>query len=428
MRELGVVPADRARPVLRGVALEVARGEAVGISGPSGSGKSTLIAAVAGLVPWHRPARVTGSVAVDGEPLDGLDPAQRARLVATVPDRPESQLFLPTPRAELEAAARLHGGRADPRRLAAALGIGPLLDRATATLSSGERQRVALAAGLAAAPEAPVLLDEPTAHLDRDGAAALGALLREVTRAGGGVLIAEQAGWRLGGSVARWTRLDGGVLTAGPSPAPPPLPRPPSVPGGGPVLEACGLTIERGGRVLLGDVSLAIRPGEVVALEGPNGSGKTALARVLAGVARPASGRVVRRGRTVLMVPSSPLQLLETTVAAEAASTGAEAEAIARVLRRHGLDALAARAPWTLSTGEARRLVHAVLDLLRPDVMILDEPAGGLDPSNLEMLAGLIHRRAAGGRAYLVITHREALARAAHRRLAIRGGRLVEAP
>ena len=423
-RELGVVPADRMRPVFDGVDLAAGHGEVLGIAGTSGVGKTTLLAAISGLVPWHRPARVSGSVLVDGEPVDGLDPGQRAPLLATVLDRPESQLFLGTPHAELEAVAALHGrGGVDT---VSAFGLGPLLDRSTATLSSGERQRVALAIGLAATPGVPVLLDEPSAHLDAEGVAALGEVLAEAAREGGCVLLAEQAGWRLGRAVRRWMSLGGGsLLPAGP-PEPPAFPAPPAPPGREIVLRARGLRLERGGRRLVADGCLAIRRGEIVVLTGSNGAGKSVLARVLAGLERPTAGTVRRSGRVALMLPSDPLQLFEPTVAREAESTGARQEAVARVLRRHGLAALAARAPWTLSRGEQRRLVHAVLDLLRPAVTILDEPAQGLDPENLVRFVELLHRRAARGRACLLLTHREELGAAAHRRLAIRGGRIVE--
>jgi len=425
-RGLGVVPGNRIWPVLDGVDLSAGTGEVVGVAGASGAGKSTLLAAISGLVPWHRPARMTGSVLLDGEPVEGLDPAQRAPLLATVLDRPEAQLFLGTPRAELEAVTVLR--RTGECDAVAAFGLGPLLDRSTATLSSGERQRVALALGLAGAPGVPVLLDEPTAHLDAAGVAALGELLDGAAREGGCIVLAEQAGWRLREAVGRWVILDGGRAVPAAPPGPPAFPAPPEPPGRESVLRAVGLRLERGRRCLVRDGSFAIRRGEVVVLSGANGSGKSVLARVLAGLERPAAGTVRRAGRVALMLPSDPLQLFEATVAREAASTGAGEEAVARVLRRHGLAALAARAPWTLSRGEARRLVHAVLDLLRPAVTILDEPAQGLDPGNLLRLVDLLHRRAARGRACLILTHREELGAAAHRTLAIRDGRIVEGP
>ncbi len=415
----------RATAVLERVDVSLPAGTVSGILGYSGTGKSTVLATLCGLVPWHRPAEVAGTVRVGGDPVDDLDPGQRAHLVATVLDRPESQLFLPTPRDEIETAQRLHGHSPIAARVIEALELGRFMDRPSVTLSSGERQRVALALGLLAGPR-PVLLDEPTSHLDPEGCRVLDELLCLLARDGGCALLAEQSGWRLPRGVGGWHRLQHGRLGPAPQPQPPAFP-PPSATPGPPVLQATDLEVRRGGRTLLEDASLVLRRGEVVLLTGPNGSGKSTLARVLAGVERPARGSVHRCGRAALMLPDATLQLFHTSVAEEAESTGAPGEAVARVLRRHRLQSLAARAPWSLSRGEQQRLVHAVLDLLRPDVMILDEPGQGLDPRSLADLLHLVHRRAEHGRAYLIISHREELATAVHRRLELRNGRLVEA-
>lgn len=415
-----------ARPILSPLHLRLEAGEVVGILGHSGCGKTTLLHAVAGLLPWLRPAIVSGSLRLDGESLAELDPGQRARLLATCLDRPSAQLFLQTPRGELDAAERLHGRSGLLPRVVERLGLESLLDRRTTTLSSGECQRVALAVALAAAPR-PVLLDEPSVHLDPGGVAALADALGEVGRAGGVVLLTEQSGWRLAAVVHRWLRLDAGRLAPAEAPQSPSLPVPPHPPGTRPVLSTEGLTVARGGRRILEGVDLELRQGEVVLVTGPNGAGKTSLARVLAGVDRPAGGRVRRGDRPpALMLPSADLQLFATSVAEELELLGVGAEEGARVLARHRLEHLAARSPWTLSRGERQRLVHATLDLLRPEVMIVDEPGQGLDGEDLARLVQLIHRRARKGRSYLVISHREELAAAAHRWLEIRDGRLVE--
>ena len=161
-------------------------------------------------------------------------------------------------------------------------------------------------------------------------------------------------------------------------------------------------------------------------LTGANGAGKSTLAEVLCGLRRSAAGTVESSGRVVLMLPSAELQLFAGSVAEEVAAAGARHDESAKVLRRHRLEHLAARAPWTLSRGERQRLVHAALDLLRPEVMIVDEPGQGLDPEDLREFVKLVHRRAEKGRGYLVISHRLELAAAAHRHLRISNGKLIE--
>lgn len=424
IRGLSVRLADEARPVLRNLDLILEPGKAKGIAGRSGAGKSTLLHAISGLVPWLHRAEVRGDVVLAGESLSDLDPGQRAHLLGTCLDRPDAQLFLPTVAQELEAARRLHGDGVDLDRIAERLGVDALAERRITELSSGQRQRVALAAALAASPR-PVLLDEPTAHLDSDGGQRLAELLSEARAVGGSFLLAEQAGWRLAGGVGAWSRLEDGQLEPCDLPKIPSFP-PPAAAGRRIVLEASGLTVNRGGRRLLEGVDIELRAGEVVLLTGANGAGKSTLAQVLAGVRRAASGSVIRTGRAALMLPSAELQLFAGTVADEVTAGDRSHAESARVLRRHRLDHLGARAPWTLSRGERQRLVHASLDLLQPEIMIIDEPGQGLDPEDLRDLVRLIHRRAEKGRAYVLISHRRELAAAAHRHLRIKDRLLVE--
>lgn len=413
-----------ALPVLRDVGLNLGPGEVTGLTGRSGAGKTSLLHAMAGLVPWFTAASVSGRITIGGEPVEDLDPGQRAHLVATCLDRPEAQLFLATVGQEIEAARRLYRGRfADVA--ADSLGLVPLMDRRVTELSSGERQRVALAVALAGSPR-PILLDEPTAHLDAAGETALGRLLGRVASSGAPVTITEQAGWRLANAVDRWLVIEDGRLESGGAPSRPVVPQPEHEPGGRIVLSCRGLAVSRGGRRLMDSVDLDLREGEIVLLSGPNGSGKSTLATVLAGLRAPDAGEVVHDGRVALMFPEADLQLFAATVAGEVAAAGTGHEERARVLRRHRLEHLAARAPWSLSRGERQRLVHAALDLLRPGIMIVDEPGQGLGAEDLLGFLELVRRRAAKGRATLIISHRPELGATAHRRLAVRDRRIEE--
>jgi ABC-type multidrug transport system ATPase subunit len=422
--ELSVRYLRAAVPVLREVDFRVRPGEAVGLTGRSGVGKTSLLHAVAGLVPWLTPASITGEITIAAEPIHDLDPGQRAHLVATCLDRPEAQLFLATVGQEIDAARRLYRGAEFTDTVVDGFDLGPLLDRRVTELSSGERQRVALAVALAGCPR-PILLDEPTAHLDAAGEAALVDLLRWAKGRGAAITLSEQAGWRLESAVTSWFEVGGGCIGPTETPRVPRIHGPGHEPGSEVVLSCRGLSVSRGGRTLAESIDLDIREGEIIFLSGPNGSGKSTFARVLAGLAASGGGEIRRNGRVALMLPEADLQLFASTAIGEVSAAGTSWEERARVLRRHRLEHLAARAPWTLSRGEQQRLVHAALDMLRPKVMIVDEPAQGLDREDVLDLVGLIRRRSAKGRAYLVISHRPELADLAHRRFEIRGG-LVE--
>jgi len=414
-----------ARPVLRDVELTTGSGEVVCLTGPSGAGKTSFLHAVAGLVPWLTPAEVAGAIAIDGESVEDLDPGQRAHLLATCLDRPEAQLFLTTVAQEIDAARRLYGGGSFVDSVVEGFGLAPLIDRRVTELSSGERQRVALTVALAGCPR-PIVLDEPTAHLDAGGETVLAGLLARAAKRGSTVVMTEQAGWRLEDAVTTWRTIDGDGLGPAAAPGVPRIPGPEHSPGTEVVLSCRGVSVSRGGRTLMNDLTFDLHEGEVVLLSGPNGSGKSTLARVLAGLSSADTGEVQRNGRVGLMLPEADLQLFASTVAGEVAAAGTGQAERARVLRRHRLEHLAARAPWTLSRGEQQRLAHGALDLLRPDVMIVDEPAQGLDSDDLLGFIDLVRRRSAKGRAYLVISHRPELAGVVHRRLALEDGRIEE--
>jgi len=157
---------------LRGVDLIVERGETVGLIGPTGSGKSTLLQHLNGLL---RPQQ--GEVWVAGDPLSAptTDLRRVRRRVGLLFQNPEDQLFEQYAGDDVAFGPRNLGlGRDEVRervrRAMEAVGLGfeRFKDRLTATLSQGERRRLALAGVLALAPEA-LILDEPTAGLDPRG-------------------------------------------------------------------------------------------------------------------------------------------------------------------------------------------------------------------------------------------------------------------
>jgi putative ABC transport system ATP-binding protein len=153
--------------ILRGVSLEVGRGETVGVVGPSGSGKSTLLAVMAGL---ERPGG--GRVGIDGHDLGTMDEDALARfrrdhigIVFQAFHLIPTMTALENVAVPLELAGRADSDAVAGRRLAE-VGLGERLTHLPAQLSGGEQQRVAIARAFANDP-ALVLADEPTGNLDQ---------------------------------------------------------------------------------------------------------------------------------------------------------------------------------------------------------------------------------------------------------------------
>jgi energy-coupling factor transport system ATP-binding protein len=196
-RDLGVDLGGRS--VLRDVSLEVARGEVVSLLGRNGSGKTTLLRSLAGLQP---PA--SGRVVRAGE-------------VAYVPQDPNTLLFAPTVRAEVQETLRLLGRRdhGDVDRWLDALGLTGLGDRHPRSLSGGERQRVAVAA-VAVGGADVLLLDEPTRGMDARSRDALERALRAHAGRGGAVVLATHDVELAARAATRAVVLgDGDVVAAG---------------------------------------------------------------------------------------------------------------------------------------------------------------------------------------------------------------------
>jgi len=194
----------------------------------------------------------------------------------------------------------------------------------------------------------------------------------------------------------------------------------------GPLLEAMGLACERGGRSLFQGIDLCLEAGQCVHVAGDNGTGKTSLLRILAGLLQPTAGSVRWRGRDIaatreeygselafvghLNGSKEELSVLEN-LQLEAAVRGCalSEEAALDVLARVGLEDFADLAVRQLSQGQRRRVALARLVGSTPLLWILDEPYNALDAGAVENLHGLIagHRERGG---IVILTAHQAIA------------------
>ena len=202
-----------------------------------------------------------------------------------------------------------------------------------------------------------------------------------------------------------------------------------------------------GGPRVLDGVDLSIAPGEFVAIIGQNGSGKTTLAKLMIGLLKPESGRITLNGRDRAALHSAATardigyvfqnpdhQIFAATVEDEVAfgprnfglGPGEIERRCAEVLRAVGLENERASNPFLLSKGQRQRLAVASVLVLRPKVLILDEPTTGLDYREQRRMMRLVTELNESGVAIVMITHTPWLvAEYARRVVLMRGGRRI---
>ncbi|MGI5424845.1 ABC transporter permease subunit [Streptomyces sp. CA-179760] len=210
---------------------------------------------------------------------------------------------------------------------------------------------------------------------------------------------------------------------AGPARATPP-PTDPTTTAPAALLTAGHLHVRYGGFTALDGVDLDLSPGRITAVVGPNGAGKSTLFHCLAGTLRPARGTVRLGGRNITALPAhartrlgvartfQQLAVFPSLTVAENVRVGAEQGrvtdpgAVERTLRLLGLDGPVRALPAAgLPTGTLRRVELARVLAGGPRVLLLDEPAAGLDSAEVTALARVLKALAADGTALLVVEH-----------------------
>jgi energy-coupling factor transporter ATP-binding protein EcfA2 len=464
---------NSAETAIEGLSLEVSPGEFVLVTGPSGCGKSTLARCLNGLIPHSSTATMTGRVTVDGLDTAEHAVAELAMHVGLVFQNPATQLFASTVAEEVSFGPRNLGFPAEEvaarsRFALEATGMEHLAERATRTLSLGEQQRVAIAAVLAMRPKV-LVLDEPTSNLDLKGTQTvletLGRLrddygltimiiehrLSECVKLAGRAVVMDRGEIVLDGApesvfshrgllsglgirfpreradeswTGRWSQKSGRCR-----------------PEGRPLVELRGVRAGYNSAKVLRDLSLAVYPGEFVALVGDNGAGKTTLARLLAGLMRPTKGDVLWSdsvhglplGRRVGLLFQNPLNQLFCDTVEEDVAFGPcnfqifSERRLETILNVAGLRDVRERAPYTLSVGQQQRVALAAVLALHPALLVLDEPTMGQDWGSLSRVMDFLGELNGHGQTILLITHDYKLVcRYAGRILSLEHGRVSE--
>ena len=469
------------RRILRDLSFSVERGSFLVLCGPSGCGKTTLLRLLKPELAPH--GERSGQILYDGSPLDRLEPRRSAQEIGYVRQNPDEQIVTDKVWHELAFGLENLGlPTAEIRRrvgeTASYFGIQDWYHRDTDRLSGGQKQLLNLASVMVMNPRV-LLLDEPTGQLDPIAAADFIATLQKLNREFGlTILLAEhrledvfpiadrvlvldperEPVWDTPRAVCQALRgrpmalglpSASRIWTGLSAPVPCPLTvregrefleenfsirkgtlvpekTPPRTE---PALEVSGawFRYEKDSADVLRDLNLTVRQGEIFALLGGNGSGKTTTLSVLSGLERPYRGTVrvlekrlkeYKNGslyrKTLSLLPQNPQTVfMEDTVRGDylqmlkAMDTPKEQQAVLAeaMAEKLGIGPLMDRNPMDLSGGEQQKCALGKLLLTEPRLLLMDEPTKGLDADFKERLAALLSRLRAEGRTIVLVTH-----------------------
>ncbi|MBJ6746048.1 DUF3744 domain-containing protein [Streptococcus sp. 121] len=470
---------SQAEPTLKDINLTIQQGEKVAIIGPSGSGKSTLGQCLNGLVPHVYEGHIQGELLFKGQDLLASSIVQRSLLISSILQDTDGQFIGQTVAEDVAFALENDAVETALIREKVAywlenLGLTSLAHQRPQDLSGGQKQAVGLAGVLI--DESPLLLfDEPLANLDPQAAheslQLLGRLheetgstlviiehrLEEVLELGlDRIVLVENGQIAFDGppnqllassELARvgireplyltalrelgWELRAGLPLDKLEALELPPLPLPESTrrlkaETGEVLAQWKGLTFAYPDRpAIFEGLDLQLRKGELVALVGKNGTGKSTLAQLLSGYL-PAQGQyfwqgqevadqsLAERARQVGYVLQNPNQMISQSMIFDEVARGLRlrglseeevAPKVAAVLETCGLTPFRNWPISALSYGQKKRVTIAAILVLEPQVLILDEPTAGQDQAHYREMMDFLQGLADQGHAIVLITH-----------------------
>ncbi len=432
---------DSADGGLKHIDLTIPDGQCVLLCGRSGCGKTTLTRLINGLIPQFFPGELRGKVLLDGDDLAGLPMYRIAEKVGSVFQNPRTQFFNVDTDSEIafgmenEAVPQQEMGQR-VAETARALRIENLLRHNIFALSGGEKQKIAFASVYAMKPEI-YLLDEPSSNLDMAAIHDLREHLRLIKSQGKTIVVAEHRLYYLMDTADRIIYLENGHIAGDwtleqfrllsvekrqsmglraldlhaekPARA--------AAAGRPPVLELKDVSLAYKKQPVLNNISLQAAPGDVIAVVGHNGAGKTTFSRALCGLHRETAGAYLWNGkpqkpkermkRSYMVMQDVNYQLFAESVEAECTfgikhPDTALAES---TLKELGLASFRERHPNTLSGGQKQRLAAATSMVCEKELLVFDEPTSGLDYDSMVRLAALIQRLSELGKIIFIVTH-----------------------
>ena len=432
---------DSANGGLKHIDLTIPDGQCVLLCGRSGCGKTTLTRLINGLIPQFFVGELSGQILLDGENLAELPMYRIAEKVGSVFQNPRTQFFNVDTDSEIAFGMENEAVLQEQmmRRVAEtakALHIENLLGRNIFALSGGEKQKIAFASVYAMSPQV-YLLDEPSSNLDMTAIGELREHLRLIKSQGKTVIVAEHRLYYLTDVADRIIYLENGriagdftlkqfaalsaekrqsmglraidlqeekPLFAAVSKQPP-------------VLELQNVALAYKKQAVLSNISLQAAPGDIIAVVGHNGAGKTTFSRALCGLHKETTGAYLWNGKTqkmkermkrsYMVMQDVNYQLFAESVEEECTFGIKQPDtALAeQTLEELGLAPFRERHPNTLSGGQKQRLAAAASMVCGKELLVFDEPTSGLDYDSMVRLSSLIRRLSDMGKVIFIVTH-----------------------
>ncbi|HEL9629053.1 TPA: ABC transporter ATP-binding protein [Streptococcus suis] len=447
IKNLQVTYSGADRPALQIADLTIPAGQCVVLCGPSGSGKSSLLKLLNGLIPEYYPAQVQGQVQIGEQDIRQASVEDLSYQVASVFQNPATQFFHTQVLHELVFPCENQGLSTEEiagrlQEVNSLFQLEDFYDQLIFQLSGGQKQLIALAT--ATMQGSPILLlDEPTANLDQEAVHKVQEALHKLKKEGKTIIIAEHLLAYLSDLADRYLYFQEGQLVAD-YPAGDFLRR----------TEECrqdmglrcydaepyrraiaeqasqfvsdqeglsihNLSVSQAGQLLYKIEHLCLKPGQVVGLVGPNGSGKTSLANYLVGLAEDKKASISWQGqeltarkrleKTAFVMQDVHLQLFAEKVRRELTLGQKGKQLDEELISRFRLADLLDRHPVSLSGGEQQRVMIVASLLADKDILIFDEPSSGLDLAQMKELARVLALLKKEQKLVFLISHDEEL-------------------
>ena len=459
LRDLSFTYPNENTPALEHITMSIPEGGISLICGASGSGKSTLLRRMKSCLADH--GRAEGELLFFGRQLSEVPEAEQARRIAFVFQHPDDQIVTDKVFHELAFGPESLGWDRKKMRLAVAemasyFGLSGLFEKNVAELSGGQKQLVNLASACVLRPDV-IILDEPTSQLDPIAAADFLAAVRKLNEDLGLTVILTEH--RLEEALPMADMLavleNGRLIACGePRKAAMQIRQSPifeSMPasvkifaalggeGDAPLtvgqgrafiashahdkvdittktprergeaaveIKSCWFRYERNAPDVLQGLELTLYRGEICALLGGNGSGKSTSVGLVSGRLRPYRGKVKSSGVRIAALPQDPRELFaKDSVSDELSELGADGAELERIVSFLGLEELLERHPFDLSGGEQQRLALGKVLLTHPDVLLLDEPTKGMDGQFKRSFGELLQKLSREGRSVFLVSH-----------------------